>query len=154
MGMIWHLFFVNGTKIERPSAIKPPLGVWEKSYEFKNDLVPLHFFILFFFKESLLSVVFFADEIYAIEIKMHVPLQFMSFRKLAISFSTFFVFNFKSNFDSMYPLKKGLFSTFTITVWGKNEWGTSINDVPRFLVIFDLPTLSYSITSHFGGYLL
>ena len=33
--------------------------------------------------------------------------------------------------------------------------GTSINDVPRFLAIFDLPTLAYSITSHlaFGGYL-
>ena len=35
--------------------------------------------------------------------------------------------------------------------------GTSINDVPHFLAIFDLPTylptLSYSIMSHFGGYL-
>ena len=31
--------------------------------------------------------------------------------------------------------------------------GTSINDVPRFLAIFDLPTLSYSITSDLGGYL-
>ena len=35
--------------------------------------------------------------------------------------------------------------------------GTSINDVTRFLAIFDLPTylptLSYSITSLFGGYL-
>ena len=31
--------------------------------------------------------------------------------------------------------------------------GTSINEVPRFLAIFDLLTLSYSITSHVGGYL-
>ena len=31
--------------------------------------------------------------------------------------------------------------------------GTSINDVPRCLAIFDIPTLSYSITSDFGGYL-
>ena len=31
--------------------------------------------------------------------------------------------------------------------------GTSINDVPPFLAIFDLPTLSYSITSNFWGYL-
>ena len=33
--------------------------------------------------------------------------------------------------------------------------GTSINDVPCFLAIFNLPvpTLSYSITSHFEGYL-
>ena len=31
--------------------------------------------------------------------------------------------------------------------------GTSINDVPRFSAIFDLPTLSYSTKSHFGSYL-
>ena len=31
--------------------------------------------------------------------------------------------------------------------------GTSINDAPRFLAIFDLPTLSYSLASEFGGYL-
>ena len=35
----------------------------------------------------------------------------------------------------------------------KEYQGTSINDVPCFLAIFDLPTLSYSITSGFGGYL-
>ena len=32
--------------------------------------------------------------------------------------------------------------------------GTSINDIPRFLAIFDLPTLSYSITSDLGGAIL
>ena len=35
----------------------------------------------------------------------------------------------------------------------KRHLETSINDVPRFLAIFDLHTLSYSITSDFGGYL-
>ena len=93
---------------EKNVAFSEYLNFNNKNCKFKNDLVPLHFFILFFFKESLLSV-FFCDEIYAIEIKMHVPLQFMSFRKLAISFSAFFVFNFKSNFDSMYPLNKDFF---------------------------------------------
>ena len=31
--------------------------------------------------------------------------------------------------------------------------GTSINDVPRFLAIFDLPTLSYFIRAFFGAIL-
>ena len=35
----------------------------------------------------------------------------------------------------------------------KNFKGTSINDVPRFLAIFDLPTFSYPIASDFWGYL-
>ena len=35
----------------------------------------------------------------------------------------------------------------------KRHMGTSIIDVPRFLAIFDLPTLPYSITSDCGGYL-
>ena len=33
----------------------------------------------------------------------------------------------------------------------KMPMGTSINDVPHFLGIFDIPTLSYSITSDFWG---
>ena len=32
-----------------------------------------------------------------------------------------YVQNFKSNFDSMYLHKQGLFSTLTVTVRGKNE---------------------------------
>ena len=55
---------------------------------------------------------------------MHVPLQFMSFRKLAISFSAFFVCNFKSKFWLYVPSWKGTSFDFYNNSVEKNECGT------------------------------
>ena len=62
------------------------------------------------------------------------------------------------------PLKCANYTALVISVCANEQkfkfsfhLGTSINDVPRFLAIFDLPiylpTLSYSITSYFRDYL-
>ena len=75
--------------------------------------------------------------------KTHQIVQVENFQKVP------FYFYFSKEFDRLFytaVLPCRIF--IQIICW--NGKGTSINDVPRFLAIFDLPTLSYYIASDLG----